>query len=363
MDYTLRNLDETPIDYQAIAGQPWVSVSEPAGALGPGETVLVTVSFNEGAQNLDCGDHADTVSFENLTNHDGDTTRPVSLSVGSEMTLEDWNLDGDPGWTVEGQWEFGVPLGAGGAKGMNPDPIAGATGSTVYGVNLAGQFDKAPGGPFYLTLGPLNLSQVEDVSLAFDRWLNSAAPPDIASTVEVSPDGNSWTTVWSSSALITDAAWTPQSFDISGAADGGSAVSIRWGYQVVNRVPQAGSGWNIDDVTLRGSPGTLRIQLSVSETGLAWSSVGGARSYDVVRGDAATLQASGGDFSVATEACLGNDLAATTLDYGDLPEAGRAWWFLVRGNCSEGPMTYQSLAGNQVGVRDAGIEASGVSCP
>ena len=57
-------------------------------------------------------------------------------------------------------------------------------------------------------------------------------------------------------------------------------------------------------------------------------------------------------------------LAATTLDYSDLPPAGQAWWFLVRGICSEGPMTYQNLAGgNQVGVRDAGIEASGVSCP
>jgi hypothetical protein len=363
VDYTLRNLEPVPIDFEAVAGQPWVTVSNGAGTLDPGQTTTVTVSFNEGAQNLDCGEHADTVSFENLTNHDGDTTRTVSLSVGSVITLEDWMLDGDPGWTAEGEWEFGVPLGSGGAKDMNPDPTLGATGQTVYGVNLAGQFNKAPGGPYYLTLGPLDFSQVGDVSFSFQRWLNSAAPPDILSTVEVSPDGSGWTTIWSSSALMADAAWTPQSFDISAEVDGGSAVSIRWGYQVVDRVPQAGSGWNIDDVILRGTPDTVRIHLSVGASALSWTPVGGARAYDVVRGDLATLQASGGDFSVATEACLGNDLEATSLDYSDQPPAGGGWWFLVRGICAEGPMTYQSLAGNQGGVRDEEIEASGVACP
>jgi hypothetical protein len=246
---------------------------------------------------------------------------------------------------------------------MNPDPTLGATGQTVYGVNLAGQFDKAPGGPYYLTLGPIDLAHVEEASLSFQRWLNSAGPPDILSTVEVSPEGSGWTTIWSSSALMADAAWTPQSFDISAAADGGSAVFVRWGYQVVHRVPQAGSGWNIDDVMLRGKPGTVRIDLSVSASGLSWSTVPGARAYDVVRGDLATLQASGGDFSVSTEACLGDDLEAESLDFVDLPPAGEGWWFLVRGICSEGPMTYQSLAGNQVGVRDEEIEASGVACP
>lgn len=363
-DYTVRNLEGAPIDYEAFAGEPWVTVLNPTGTLGPNESATVTVLFNEGAQNLDCGDHSDTVRFENLTNHDGDTTRPVELGVGSPMTLHDWKLDSDPGWAAEGEWEFGVPQGAGAAKGMNPDPTAGATGTSVYGVNLAGQFSKAPGGPYYLTLGPLDLSEVRGVSLSFQRWLNSAAPPDVSSMVEVSPDGFAWSTVWSSSALMADAAWVPQSPDISGPADGGAAVYVRWGYQVVNRVPQAGAGWNIDDVTLTGSPGTVRIELAMSGTSLDWSSVGGALAYDVVRGDAATLQSTGGDFSVATKACLGDDLAATTLDYPDLPPAGQVWWFLVRGVCAEGPMTYQNLAGgNQVGARDAEIEASGVSCP
>jgi hypothetical protein len=363
-DYMVQNLDEVPIDYEAFAQEPWVTVLNPTGTLAPNDSATVTVVFNEGAQNLDCGDHHDTVRFENLTSHEGDTTRPVDLSVGSLMTLHDWNLDSDPGWTAEGEWEFGVPQGNGGAKDMNPDPTAGATGTTVYGANLAGQFSKAPGGPYWLTLGPLDLTDVHGVSLAFQRWLNSAAPPEIDSMVEVSPDGFSWATVWSSSALMADAAWTPQSFDISGPVDGGSAVYVRWGYQVVSRVPQAGAGWNIDDVTLTGSPGTVRIELSMSGTSLSWSSVGGVQAYDVVRGDAATLQSTGGDFSVGTKTCLGDDLPATTVDDPNQPPAGQVWWYLVRGICSEGPMTYQNLAGgNQVGVRDAEIEASGVSCP
>ena len=46
-----------------------------------------------------------------------------------------FQLDTNPGWSTEGQWEFGVPTGGG---YYCSDPTSGHTGSNVYGYNLAG---------------------------------------------------------------------------------------------------------------------------------------------------------------------------------------------------------------------------------
>jgi len=80
----------------------------------------------------------------------------------------------------------------------------------------------------------------------------------------------------------------------------------------------------------------------------------GAPAYDVVRGDLAILHASRGDFTAATQACLGNDLTGTSLDVADGPLVGSAIWYLVRPvNCG-GHGTYDSGDPGQVGSRDPG---------
>lgn len=96
---------------------------------------------------------------------------------------------------------------------------------------------------------------------------------------------------------------------------------------------------------------------------LYWTSVTSAITYDVVRGDVDTLLSSDGDFIVATDACLGDDMVGTELSYSETPAPGQGHWFLVRGISSSGPMTYQTLVGDQVGLRDDEINASSASCP
>ena len=165
--------------------------------------------------------------------------------------------------------------------------------------------------------------------------------------------------------LTADAAWQSETFDISSSADNRGGIYIRWGYQVAEKMPKAGPGWNIDDVVLEGRAGSSRVILTVSPTDLSWSSVPAAIGYDVVRGNIHTLQQTGGDFSAATDLCLGDDHAGTSMSYADNPAAGLGFWFLVRAVDSTGPLTYQPLdgSGSQVGMRDAEIDASGASCP
>jgi hypothetical protein len=202
-------------------------------------------------------------------------------------------------------------------------------------------------------------------TLRFQRWLNVEGPPEARAMIEISRDGVSWIEVWSNANYVMDDAWSLQTCDLSAVADGHDGVAVRWGYEILGPAAVPCSGWNIDDVEIWAmSQATARIALTVGREALDWTPVAGAMAYDVVQGDLAALQASGGDFTQATLACLADEVAGVTLPCTDGPqEEGEGWWYLVRGVSASGPMTYQSLHPSQQGVRDDEIEASGAACP
>ncbi|MEW5807322.1 MAG: C25 family cysteine peptidase [Acidobacteriota bacterium] len=362
-DYTLENLDGVPMDYQVTASAPWVTITNPTGTIPGSGSVQVTVMLNDASRNLDNGHYSATVDFVNLRNHDGDTTRPVNLKVGM-IAIKLWTLDTDPGWSREGQWQYGKPTGGGGGQGLYPDPTSGRTGSNVFGANIDGNISKNTTGSFYLTTDAIDLTSCTDVRLIFQRWLNTSGPPKVNSIVDVSNDGTNWTNAWSSSGKIAENAWALQSHDISATVDNRNTVYIRWGYRVNERLMNNESSWNIDDIKIEGMTPTSKITLYVDRSRLTWTSVMGAIGYDIVRGSLNALLDTGGDFIAATDSCLGNDLNGTSLDYTENPTgAGQGHWFLVRGVSITGPMTYQSLAGSQIGLRDDEINSASSSCP
>ncbi|MBN2269586.1 MAG: hypothetical protein JXN61_03175 [Sedimentisphaerales bacterium] len=174
-------------------------------------------------------------------------------------------LDTDPGWSTEGEWAFGVPLGGGSSCG---DPTSGYTGSNVYGYNLAGDYpDGMP--EYYLTTTALNCSGYENMMLSFRRWLGVEDASYDHAKVEVSNDGSNWTVVWEHTGdSFCDGAWIECEYDISSVADNQGTVYIRW-----TMGPTDGSvtypGWNIDDICLSGEP---MDDLTVTPAeGLLWS--------------------------------------------------------------------------------------------
>jgi hypothetical protein len=113
-----------------------------------------------------------------------------------------------------------------------------------------------------------------------------------------------------------------------------------------------------------GDPGLRNpFDLSVSAGTLWWASVPGATGYDLVRGDLGLLQSGGGNFTTATQACLANNAAPTSLAFSADPAIGQGWWFVLRAGTAGGPGTYDDGSASQVGSRDAEIDASPVSCP
>ncbi len=181
---------------------------------------------------------------------------PDDCEVGLWERITRFDLDTSPGWSTAGEWAFGQPTGQGGAQHGFPDPTSGATGTNVYGVNLNGDYSTTYGGPYYVTLGPVDLNNIRNTHLRFQRWLNSDSNVYVRDSIQVSRDGNTWVDVWNNGVpIITDNAWSLQDYDISATADYQATIYIRWGYQVLGGA-WAFSGWNIDDIEVVGlAPG------------------------------------------------------------------------------------------------------------
>jgi len=247
--YTLENVGDYTIEWEANRGEDWVSLSSDAGTLEPGETAEVTVSFNELAEELFDAIYTDEVSFANTTDGEGDTTRAVTLQVGEPQLQYEWPLDEDPGWAAEGEWAFGQPNGDGGEHG-NHDPTCGHTGDNVYGYNLYGDYqDDLP--EMHLTSEPLNFSNVSQVALTFWRWLGVEHSDYDHAYVKASNDGETWITVWENTDVVVDAYWSHEEIDLSEVADHQPEVFIRWTMGTTDG-GVAFCGWNIDDIELWG---------------------------------------------------------------------------------------------------------------
>ncbi|MFH0981167.1 MAG: hypothetical protein V2A79_06490 [Planctomycetota bacterium] len=162
--------------------------------------------------------------------------------------LVQFPLNSNPGWTVQGQWAFGIPTGAG---THNHDPTSGHTGTNVYGYNLSGDYaNSIP--EYFLTTTAINCSQMTQTELRFWRWVGVDLSSNDHAYVRVSNNGTTWTTVWThTGAAISESAWSLQSYNISAVADGRPTVYIRWVMGTTNATITY-PGWNIDDVEIHG---------------------------------------------------------------------------------------------------------------
>ena len=130
-------------------------------------------------------------------------------------------LQTNPGWSMQGQWAFGRPLGGGGGSGY-PDPTSGFTGTNVYGVNLAGDYPNNLTQAHYLTTTAIDCSRFRNLRFEFQRWLGIESASFDHACVQVSMDGENWTDLWvhESQSSISDFAWTNMAFDLGAQAEG-----------------------------------------------------------------------------------------------------------------------------------------------
>jgi hypothetical protein len=166
-------------------------------------------------------------------------------------------FDADPGWTIDNGgnghgWAFGQPTGGGGQYG-EPDPTSGHAGSSVYGVNLLGDYDNSLStDQLKLTTPSLDLSEATSVVLRYWRWLGVEEPIYDHARVQVSADGGGWVTVWENTETIDGGSWVEEVVDLSAQAAGHADVRIRWTLGATDSAWQF-AGWNLDDVVIEGA--------------------------------------------------------------------------------------------------------------
>ncbi len=90
LEYTLENTGSEPVNWTVAKTADWVSLSATSGTLESESTTTITVSINAAADGLVPDAYLETLTFTNLTNGLGDTTRSVGLTVAAvpvEVTL------------------------------------------------------------------------------------------------------------------------------------------------------------------------------------------------------------------------------------------------------------------------------------
>lgn len=246
--YTIYNDADVSADWEITQSAAWLDVSPSSGSVAPQESLAITVTVNSASETLPPETYSDTLMFSNSLSQ-APLSRVVTLRVLPPAALA-FDLNADPGWTTEGEWAFGVPLGLGGAENGNPDPTSGVSGVNVYGINLSGDYTTAQGGPYYLTAGPFDFTEYTNVHLGFARWLNTDMQPFARMVVQISTNNTDWETLWenSDSSDIADSEWVTIETDISQYADKAGEVYIRWGHQIQSMLVYPYSGWNLDDI-------------------------------------------------------------------------------------------------------------------
>jgi hypothetical protein len=202
-----------------------------------------TVSYWLSARDIDGRLAVHPIGAPAVLNHFTVAPRVTLLAEGFES--------GAGGWTHGGtldDWQIGAP------GGLTEDPAAAYSGTQIAGTDLTG-LGATPGRyenlcESWLESPPVDCSNASQVRLSFARKL----------AVERSNGGN-WdfarvlvngATIWESpsAANLNDPAWTPQTLDLSGAADGNPSVRVRFTMHSDQSVNFG--GWNLDDILITG---------------------------------------------------------------------------------------------------------------
>jgi hypothetical protein len=175
------------------------------------------------------------------------------------------DMNADPGWTLEPLWEYGAPSYAAGNG-----PASGFTGSNVIAYNLSGDYEDRLTSK-YATSPMLNCSGVQNLSLRFQRWLRLRSGD--TALIEISTNGINWTTLWSTTQSVSDAAWQPMQYALPDWTFGSPTLQVRWGLS--SGFSQNDIGWNIDDVQIVAdqSSAASTVELTTAVNNAAWGGV------------------------------------------------------------------------------------------
>lgn len=177
------------------------------------------------------------------------------------------NMDTDPGWTLETQWEYGAPAYSSGG------PTRGFTGTNIIAYNLRGNYTDRLSAR-YATTPAIDCSGYASVTLRFRRWLRTRTSDSVS--IQASANGTVWTNLWSSSSAVSDTSWQEVQYTVPAGVASSPAVRLRWSLSSNNSKNEI--GWNLDDVELLGN-GKLDTAPPIPVLSVAHLTLGGSPSH------------------------------------------------------------------------------------
>ena len=179
--------------------------------------------------------------------------------AGYEVYFQETFASNVQGWSfvpiAGNEWQIG-PAVASPATGScgNGDPGTDHTSTAdngIAGVTIGGNAVQTLHGYHFIESPAFDTSGAQGaVYLEFWRWLNSDYPSFMTNKVEVW-DGAAWQVVWqqpNGSGVISDAAWTPFSYDITAFKN--AQMKVRFGFEIGSSGVYLCSSWNLDDVVV-----------------------------------------------------------------------------------------------------------------
>ncbi len=269
--YTVRNLSTGTVHWEATTEAEWIGLSATNGTLATGAAQDIVASVKTNLPAMEVGRQEGRIRFFNRAAAEEISRTFERVALPARSTFAAFDMDTDPGWSAQGAWEYGQPLGGG---SHNQDPLAGSSGVHVYGYNLSGDYSNQLPRRALTTL-PIDVSNGFHLELEFQRWLGIEASAYDHASVEGSSDGQNWVELWAHQGkAIADAEWVRVTLPIPDSLATNSTLRLRWVMGATDDT-ETYPGWNIDDVIVRGN----RLQLltvqsptdqSTPGTGIHW---------------------------------------------------------------------------------------------
>ena len=189
------------------------------------------------------------------------------MNIPNAVFAEYFNTN--PGWTLGGQWQYGVPAYTSGG------PSAGFTGTSILGYNLSGNYPNRLT-TVYATTPAFDCTGDANLTLRFYRWLGLKGGD--TATIQVSTNGTSWVDVWAAGGAIADTGWIQVQYALPSWVNNSPAVRLRWAMGSNNS--QNDIGWNIDDVEVLAG-GAMDTTAPVATMSVADVTVSGSPSHSL----------------------------------------------------------------------------------
>ncbi len=171
----------------------------------------------------------------------------ISWTTDSREEVFSANMDEDPGWTLEGDWQWGIPKG----MGTPSDPEQGFTGDSVIGFNLEGNYQNALS-PKKAVSPPIDCSRYGEYTIEYRRWLGTDNYYFDSAIIEVLNRDGDWVTVWENPIVrFYDGEWVHHKIEVTEQACNNMNFQIAFIQGQTDSIFSS-CGWNIDDVQVIG---------------------------------------------------------------------------------------------------------------